>query len=61
MAQDAWQKSTFSGGGDHDDCVQIAAHPHTVLLRESEEPGQVVRTTPAGLAALIRAIRAPRY
>ncbi|WP_179200971.1 MULTISPECIES: DUF397 domain-containing protein [Streptomyces] len=37
----------------------MAAGPEAVHLRESEEPGQgVVHTTPAGLAALIRA---PRY
>lgn len=61
MAQHAWQKSTFSGGGDHDDCVELAACHRTLLLRESEEPGKVVQPTPAGLAALIRAIRGPRY
>ncbi|MGW1670310.1 DUF397 domain-containing protein [Streptomyces europaeiscabiei] len=57
----AWQKSSFSSGGDAANCLEIAAAPEAVRLRESEEPGQVVRTTPAGLAALIRALRAPRY
>lgn len=61
MAQDAWQKSSFSGGGDSDDCVEVSARQDTLLVRESEEPGTVVETTGPGLAALIRAIRAPRY
>lgn len=60
MAQDVWQKSSFSGGLDHDDCVELAAHQETLLLRESEEPGAVIHTTPAGLAALIRGLRHPR-
>ncbi|MEU9365500.1 DUF397 domain-containing protein [Streptomyces avermitilis] len=60
MAQDAWQKSSFSGGLDHDDCVELAARQGLVLLRESEEPGAMVTTTATGLAALIRHIRARR-
>lgn len=55
-----WQKSSFSEDEDAPNCLEIAAHREAVHLRESEEPGQVVRSTPAGLAALIRAIREPR-
>ncbi|GGK97332.1 DUF397 domain-containing protein [Streptomyces flaveus] len=54
MAQDAWQKSSFSGGGDSDDCVELAARQGLLLLRESDEPGTVLTTTATGLAALIR-------
>ncbi|QYX78545.1 DUF397 domain-containing protein [Streptomyces akebiae] len=56
-----WRKSSFSSGGDAANCLEIAAHREALHLRESEEPGRVVRSTPAGLAALIRAIREPRY
>ncbi|WP_371578502.1 DUF397 domain-containing protein [Streptomyces sp. NBC_01314] len=56
-----WQKSSFSEDEDAPNCLEIAAGHETLRLRESEEPGQVVHTTPAGLAALIRALRAPRY
>ncbi|WP_324609162.1 DUF397 domain-containing protein [Streptomyces scabiei] len=52
------QKSSFSEDEDAPNCLEIAATPEAVHLRESEEPGRVVRTTPAGLAALIRALRA---
>ena len=60
MAQDAWQKSSFSGGGDADDCVEVAACQDAVLLRESDEPGTMITTTATGLAALIRHVRVSR-
>lgn len=57
MAQDAWQKSSFSGGGDSDDCVELAVRQDTLLLRESDEPQAVIRTTRPQLAALISHLR----
>lgn len=58
MAQGtAWQKSSFSSGGDAPNCLEVATRQGTLLLRESDEPGAVVHTTPAGLAALIRSLR----
>ncbi|WP_128433819.1 DUF397 domain-containing protein [Streptomyces cyaneus] len=54
MTQDAWQKSSFSGGGDSDDCVELAARQGTVLLRESDDPGAVLEASRPQLAALIR-------
>ncbi|MCZ4125491.1 DUF397 domain-containing protein [Streptomyces sp. H39-S7] len=52
-----WQKSSFSGGGG-ENCVELAAAPATVLLRESDDPGVVLRTTPARFAAFLHAIKA---
>ncbi len=58
MAQDiVWQKSSFSGGGDSSDCVEVAAVDGELLLRESDEPSHVLLTTPAGLAAFLRHMR----
>ncbi len=55
MAQEiVWQKSSFSGGGDSSDCVEVAASQGILRLRESDEPATVVVTTATGLAALIR-------
>ncbi|KUO16965.1 DUF397 domain-containing protein [Streptomyces dysideae] len=54
MTQHAWQKSSFSGGGDAPDCVEVAARQDAVHLRESDEPGTTITTTATGLAALIR-------
>lgn len=59
MPELEWQKSSFSGDDANRDCVEIAA-PHTrgtLLLRESDSPEAVVRTTPAALRALTAALR----
>ncbi|MFE9684666.1 DUF397 domain-containing protein [Streptomyces sp. NPDC006285] len=54
-----WQKSSFSQGEDAPNCVEVAARQDlgVLLLRESDEPGTVLKATGAGLAALIRHIR----
>ncbi|GAA2636675.1 DUF397 domain-containing protein [Streptomyces vastus] len=53
-----WQKSSFSGGDDDADCVELTACQGLLLLRESDEPGTVIATSGTGLAALIRHLRA---
>ncbi|WP_322746909.1 DUF397 domain-containing protein [Streptomyces tauricus] len=35
---DSWQKSSFSGGGDGNACVELATEAHTIRLRESDTP-----------------------
>lgn len=41
-----WRKSTYSdsGGGD---CVEVAACPEAVHVRDSKNPGPVLTLTPA--------------
>lgn len=51
MAQ--WQKSSFSGGGDGDECLELAHDTDSLLLRESDDPDRILQVTPAGLAALL--------
>ncbi|MFJ2257523.1 DUF397 domain-containing protein [Streptomyces sp. NPDC087844] len=53
-----WQKSTFSGGGDGNTCVEIAKSPGTLHLRESETPGTELITSTRPLAHLIRGVKA---
>ncbi|MBT2396604.1 DUF397 domain-containing protein [Streptomyces sp. ISL-96] len=53
-----WQKSSFSGGGDGDSCVELASSQSGIWLRESDEPAQVLSVTRDGIAALIRRVRA---
>ncbi|MFF4487607.1 DUF397 domain-containing protein [Streptomyces sp. NPDC001544] len=49
-----WQKSSFSGGGDSSDCLEVAATAEAgLLVRESDEPGTVIETDRPQLAALI--------
>ncbi|MDC0770499.1 DUF397 domain-containing protein [Streptomyces sp. HD] len=54
-----WQKSSFSGGGDGDTCVEVAvaATPTTLHLRESDDPATTLTTTRTPLTHLLQAIR----
>ncbi|MGV9882720.1 DUF397 domain-containing protein [Streptomyces sp. NPDC003006] len=54
----SWQKSTFSGGGMGNDCVELASTDNHIHLRESESPATELITTPAPLATLLRAVKA---
>jgi Domain of unknown function (DUF397) len=53
-----WQKSTFSGGGEGNTCVELAVTPTTLHLRESDTPGTELTTTTAPLTHLIRGVKA---
>ncbi|MFS8200708.1 DUF397 domain-containing protein [Streptomyces sp. CWNU-52B] len=53
-----WQKSTFSDGGEGNTCVELAATPTTLHLRESDTPTTELTTTPTPLAHLIRGVKA---
>lgn len=48
-----WQKSSFSGGGDGNDCVELAAHNSLIRLRESDDPGTELAVTPDQLGRLL--------
>jgi hypothetical protein len=52
-----WQKSTFSDGGEGNTCVEIAASPTALHLRESDTPGTELTTSNAPLAHLIRGMK----
>ncbi|MER6090088.1 DUF397 domain-containing protein [Streptomyces bluensis] len=49
-----WQKSSFSGGGDGDECVELAHTDATLLLRESDAPTRILPVPATALAALLR-------
>lgn len=55
-----WQKSSYSGGGDGDECVEVALQKDTLLLRESDDPERILSVTPQGLAALLCRLGAAR-
>ncbi|MEU4681526.1 DUF397 domain-containing protein [Streptomyces xinghaiensis] len=52
-----WQKSSFSGNGPDNNCVEVASDSPVVKLREGDAPGVVVTTTPGAFGALIRGIK----
>ncbi|NXY95325.1 DUF397 domain-containing protein [Streptomyces sp. BR123] len=46
-----WRKSSKSD--DVANCLEVAVHEGEVLIRESDDPGVVIRTTRAKLRAFI--------
>ncbi|KUL30069.1 DUF397 domain-containing protein [Streptomyces regalis] len=55
-----WQKSSFSGGGTGDSCVELAARttsPTSIHLREGDTPATVLTTTPTALHALLATLK----
>ena len=55
-----WQKSSYSQQGAN--CLNVTAPaPHTVALRESDEPDVILTTTPATLGTFIRAAKAGAF
>lgn len=59
MAGPQWQKSSYSGGGDGDDCVELRVGGGGLLLRESDDPERVLTLEPEALGGLLRCLKAP--
>ncbi|WP_200308114.1 DUF397 domain-containing protein [Streptomyces adelaidensis] len=53
-----WRKSSFSGGANGNECVEIAHSRAELLLRESDDPTRILPIAPGGLAALLCRLRA---
>lgn len=45
---DAWRKSSYSGGGDGNNCVEIASSPTHISVRDSKTPARATLTFPTG-------------
>jgi hypothetical protein len=57
---DNWRKSSYSGSGDGNNCVEIAPHPTHISIRDSKAPTAGILTIPAAPFALfINALKAP--
>ncbi|MFJ9244453.1 DUF397 domain-containing protein [Streptomyces sp. NPDC101776] len=52
-----WHKSSYSGGGEDEDCLEIAATLTTLHLRESDEPTTLLSPTPTTLNSLLTALK----
>ncbi|MET7933992.1 DUF397 domain-containing protein [Streptomyces sp. NPDC005322] len=58
MSDIQWQKSSYSADGPGNNCVELAQLPDAaILLRESDDPGAVIATTPAVLRGLIESVK----
>ena len=43
---DSWRKSSYSGPGDGDSCVEISTHPTHTAIRDSKTPARAILTFP---------------
>ncbi|WP_370420306.1 DUF397 domain-containing protein [Streptomyces sp. QH1-20] len=55
MSKITWQKSSFSG--DRDDCIELSRQEDAILMRESDDPGVIVTTSPDKLRAFILGVK----
>ncbi|MFE1045090.1 DUF397 domain-containing protein [Streptomyces olivaceus] len=54
-----WRKSSFSGGGDGNTCVEIARLHTRIAIRDSKDPSRGTLTVPAdSFTALLQSLRA---
>ena len=62
MHRSGWRKSSFSGTGPDNNCVELAATKSgDIHLRESDAPRIVLATAPPSLATFIRAAKAGEF
>ncbi|MFI6440542.1 DUF397 domain-containing protein [Streptomyces sp. NPDC050759] len=55
---DHWQKSSYSGEGDGNECVEIANSPTHVSIRDSKSPTRATLTlTTPTFAAFLNALK----
>ncbi|MEV6834318.1 DUF397 domain-containing protein [Streptomyces sp. NPDC051133] len=45
---DNWRKSSYSGEGDGNECVEVAHTPAHIAVRDSKAPARATLTFPAG-------------
>ncbi|MFJ8195511.1 DUF397 domain-containing protein [Streptomyces sp. NPDC096152] len=59
---DNWRKSSYSGEGDGNECVEIANRPTHIAVRDSKVPARATLTfpTPAFAAFLADLKKRPR-
>ncbi|MEU1403261.1 DUF397 domain-containing protein [Streptomyces sp. NPDC005728] len=53
-----WKKSSFSGGGEGNDCVEVADLDSHISIRDSKAPARAVLTFPtAAFTPFIEALK----
>lgn len=57
MAESDWQRSSFCGGGGNN-CIEVAATPDGMALRESGVPAEILTANRRAALALIRDVKA---
>lgn len=60
-AMPVWQKSSFSGSGDGNNCVEVAAFDDDIRLRESDDAATDLAVGSAVLAAMLRYVKSADF
>lgn len=60
MSEAGWTKSSFSEDGGNN-CIELAADPDHIRLRESTAPGVTLTTTPDRLRDFLQEVKSGRY
>ncbi|MCX5258155.1 DUF397 domain-containing protein [Streptomyces canus] len=56
-----WKKSSFSGGGEGNDCVEVADLRSHIAVRDSKTPTRATLTFPTGaFTAFLEALKTPQ-
>ncbi|MCX5235389.1 DUF397 domain-containing protein [Streptomyces prunicolor] len=56
--RDHWRKSSYSGAGDGNSCVEIANRPTHIAIRDSKTPARATLTFPTPtFTAFVEALR----
>ncbi|MEV0914295.1 DUF397 domain-containing protein [Streptomyces sp. NPDC049967] len=56
-----WRKSSKSSNADGSDCLELAESGGEILMRESDNPDVIVRTTRAKLRAFLGGAKAGEF
>ncbi|MGY1524956.1 DUF397 domain-containing protein [Streptomyces sp. MN3] len=60
LTPDCWRKSSYSGSGDGNACVEVAPRPTRIAIRDSKAPSRGTLTVPApAFAAFVKALKRP--
>ena len=57
---DSWRRSSYSGEGDGNNCVEIATSPTHTAVRDSKAPARATLTFPtAAFTSFLEALKKP--
>ncbi|MFF7748014.1 DUF397 domain-containing protein [Streptomyces sp. NPDC007971] len=60
LTPDTWQKSSYSGGGEGNNCVEIADSRTHISIRDSKTPSAgILAFPPEAFAPFIEALKHP--
>lgn len=60
MARDNWRRSSYSGSGDGNNCVEVAHRGARISLRDSKTPAAATLTFPtSAFAPFLAALKDP--